>query len=213
LSQEEQESFLHRRAVYRKTRARYLREGYPATVSEISGIPVKYGYILERRKTIMEDPRRNPPRSLWREFDEMMAAMENRFQNIMKGVESQGLLPAPGFQRRLVPAYMGEFHVDVKEHADEVIVVADLPGVEKTDITISLIDPRTLYISSRREEEREEKEEGYYLHERTRGSMERTIALPADVTDEEARATFNNGVLEIRLRKKMISPEKRIMVE
>jgi HSP20 family protein len=166
-----------------------------------------------RRNSIMQDPRRDPTRSIWREFDEMMAAMENRLQNIMKGVESQGLLPAPGFQRRLMPAYMGEFHVDVKEHADEVIVVADLPGSEKADITISLTDPRTLYISARREEEVEEKEEGYYLHERMRGSMERTIALPTDVTDEEARATFNNGVLEVRLRKRLISPEKRIMVE
>jgi HSP20 family protein len=161
----------------------------------------------------MQDPRRDPSRSIWREFDEMMASMENRFQNIMKGVESQGLLPAPGFQRRLMPAYMGEFHVDVKEHADEVVVVADLPGAEKTDITISLVDPRTLFISSKREEEKEEKEEGYYLHERIRGQMERTIALPTDVTDEDAKATFNNGVLELRLRKKMISPERRIPVE
>jgi HSP20 family protein len=160
----------------------------------------------------MEEKRR-PTRSLWREFDEMMAAMESQFQNIMKGVESQGLLPAPGFQRRLMPAYMGEFHVDVKEHADEVIVVADLPGAEKTDITISLLNPKTLYISSRREEEKEEKEEGYYLHERLRGSMERTITLPTEVMDEEARATFNNGVLEVRLRKRMIPPEKRILVE
>jgi HSP20 family protein len=161
----------------------------------------------------MPEPRRDPTRTIWREFDEIMAAMENRLQDIMKGFESPGLLPAPGFQRRLMPAYMGEFHVDVKEHTDEVIVVADLPGAEKTDITISLIDPRTLYISSRRKEEKEEKEEGYYLHERLRGSMERTITLPAEVTEEEARATFNNGVLEVRLRKKMISPEKRIMVE
>jgi Molecular chaperone (small heat shock protein) len=161
----------------------------------------------------MQEPRRDPARSLWQEFDEMMAAMENRFQNIMRGFESQGLLPAPGFQRRLVPAYTGEFHVDVKEHADEVIVVADLPGAVKEDITISLIDPRTLYICSQREEEKEEKEEGYYLHERMRGSMERTLVLPAEVTDKEAKATFNNGVLEVRLRKKMISPEKKIRVE
>ncbi|MDD1678810.1 MAG: Hsp20/alpha crystallin family protein [Methanomicrobiales archaeon] len=132
---------------------------------------------------------------------------------MMKGFESQGLLPAPGFERRMMPAYLGEFHVDVKEHADEVIVVADLPGSEKGGITISLIDPRTLFISSKREEEKEEKEEGYYLHERLRGSMERTIALPTEVTDDDARATFNNGVLEVRLRKKMISHEKRIMVE
>ncbi len=162
----------------------------------------------------MQEPRRDPSRSLWREFDEMMASMENRFQDIMKNFESQGLLPAPGFQRRIVPAYLGEFHVDVKEHAEEVVVVADLPGAEKSDITVSLIDPKTLFISARREEQREEREEGgYYLHERMRGTMERTLILPTEVTEDEARATFNNGVLEVRLRKKMISPEKRIPVE
>jgi HSP20 family protein len=94
-----------------------------------------------------------------------------------------------------------------------VIVVADLPGATKEDITITLIDPRTLNVSFKRVEEKEEREGEYYLQERIRGEMERTITLPADVTTDESRATFNNGILELRLKKLQITPEKRILIE
>jgi HSP20 family protein len=43
--------------------------------------------------------------------------------------------------------------------------------------------------------------------------MERTIALPTEVTTDESKATFNNGILELRLKKLPISPERRIPVE
>jgi HSP20 family protein len=160
----------------------------------------------------MDDPRRYRFR-FWREFDDMMDEMDKRFRELMGGFESQRLLPAPGFQRRLVPVYQGTFTVDVKQHEDEVIVVADLPGATKEDIAITLIDPRTLNISFRRVEEKEEREEGYYLQERVRGEMERTITLPADVTTDESKATFKNGILELCLKKLQIAPEKRILIE
>ncbi len=159
-----------------------------------------------------DDPRRYRHR-FWREFDEMVDEMDKRFREMMEGLESERLLPAPGFQRRLVPVYRGTFTVDVKEHEDEVIVVADLPGATKENIDITLIDPRTLHISFRREEEKEEQEKGYHLKERVRGEMDRTITLPADVTTDESKATFTNGILELRLKKIRISPEKRIPIE
>jgi HSP20 family protein len=160
----------------------------------------------------MDDPKRYRLR-FWREFDEMMDEMDKRFRDMMGGFESQRLLPAPGFQRRLVPMYQGTFTVDVKQHEDEVIVVADLPGATKEDLTITLLDPRTLSISFKRVEEKEEREEEYYLQERVQGEMERTITLPTDVTTDESRATFNNGILELRLKKLQIAPEKRILIE
>ncbi|MDD1673937.1 MAG: Hsp20/alpha crystallin family protein [Methanomicrobiales archaeon] len=158
----------------------------------------------------MADPRRY---RFWREFDEMMDEMDRRFQELMGGFESRRLLPAPGFQRQLVPVYQGTFTVDVKDHEDEVIVVADLPGATKEDITITLIDPKTLNISFKREEEKKEEEKGYYLQERVRGEMERTIILPTDITTDESKATFNNGILELRLKKIKVAPEKRILIE
>jgi len=151
--------------------------------------------------------------SIWREFDDMMNEMENRFSSLMKGFETEKLLPAPGFQRRMVPALRGEFSVDVKEHEDEVIVIADLPGVEKGDISINLINPHTLEISTSRREERKEEKEGYYMQERVYGAMSRTITLPSEVKEEEAKATFKNGVLELRLKKMTVRPERQIPIE
>ncbi|MDD1679186.1 MAG: Hsp20/alpha crystallin family protein [Methanomicrobiales archaeon] len=160
----------------------------------------------------MDDPKRYRLR-FWRDFDEMMDEMDKRFRELMGRFESQRLLPAPGFQRRLVPAYQGTFTIDIKDHEDEVVVVADLPGATKEDITINLIDPRTLNICFKREEEKEEQEKGYYLQERVLGQMERTVTLPTDITTDESKATFKNGILELRLKKIQIAPEKRILIE
>ena len=92
-------------------------------------------------------------------------------------------------------------------------MVADLPGVEKEDVTVSLVNPSTLEISSERKAEKEEKEEGYYMRERVYGSLCRTVALPHDVTDAGAAASFKNGVLEVRLKKTEVQRGSSITVE
>jgi HSP20 family protein len=143
----------------------------------------------------------------------MLSEMETRFSSIMKDLQTERLLPAPGFQSRMAPALRGEFSVDVREYDDEILVVADLPGVEKGNISITLIDPSTLEISTSREEETEEKKENYYLRERIYGAMSRRICFPAEIEAESAKATFNNGVLELRLKKVAAPPERRIPIE
>ncbi len=155
-------------------------------------------------------PRRRHYRPFWREFDEMIADMEAHLGEMVKNLEAQGYLPVPGFEQRMVPALKGEFSVDVREHEDEVVVVADLPGVEKTDIAVYLVDPQTLEISSVRERATETEREGYYVKERFSGSMRRRVELPVEVTEEATTATFNNGVLELRLKKKRGLPGKKI---
>jgi HSP20 family protein len=101
----------------------------------------------------------------------------------------------------------------VKEHDDEVIVAADLPGVEKEDVSIEVLDPRTLRIAFSRQSETKEEAEGYYVRERTWGSMDRVVKLPVDVSDEGSAATFKNGVLEVRLKKPAIEVKKKIPIE
>jgi HSP20 family protein len=144
----------------------------------------------------------------WRDVDELMTEMENRFWG-----PSGRLLPPGGITDRMMPALRGEFRVDVREHDDEIIVVADLPGVEKEDVTISLVNPSTLEISSEKKAEKEEKEEGYYMRERVYGSLCRTVALPHDVTDAGSTASFKNGVLEIRLKKTEVQRGSVIKLE
>jgi len=134
-----------------------------------------------------------------------MTEMEDMFNAVMQGMEVSGLLRAPEIGRRVIPALRGSFRVDVREHDEEVIVAADMPGIDREKVSIRLRDPRTLEISSKEAEEREEEEEGYFMRERVYGTMSRVVTLPADVSEEDAAATFTNGVLEIRLKK--IAPE------
>jgi HSP20 family protein len=92
-------------------------------------------------------------------------------------------------------------------------VAADLPGVEKEDVSLEILDPRTLRIAFSRQAETKEESEGYYVRERTYGSMDRVVRLPSDVTEEEATATFKNGVLEVRLKKTAAEKKKQISIE
>ncbi|MBN2733953.1 MAG: Hsp20/alpha crystallin family protein [Methanomicrobiaceae archaeon] len=137
-----------------------------------------------------------PVHSFWNEIDDMMAEMEGRLAQTFGGYNN-------AFSQRILPAITGECRVDVLDHDDEVLVVADLPGAEKDDIKVKLIDPKTVELSCQRgkEVEEEDKESGYYMRERSYGSMKRLVALPADVSEADSNATFKNGVLEIHLKK------------
>lgn len=153
---------------------------------------------------------RYPFELMWRDMEEMRAELENLFQQTYAGGR---LLPPGGVGDRMLPAIRGEFRVDVREHDGEVIVAADLPGVEKEDIAIQLLAPRALEIACEKRGETEEAKEGYYLRERIYGSLRRVIALPADVTEEDSAATFKNGVLEVRLKRTKPSEKARIQIE
>jgi HSP20 family protein len=149
----------------------------------------------------------------WQEFDDFMAEMETQFNEMLEDLATTKALPGREVRARMLPAIRGEFRVDVKEHDDEVIVAADLPGVEKEDVSLEVLDPRTLRIAFSRQQETKEESEGYFVRERTYGSMDRTVRLPSDVTEDGATATFKNGVLEVRLKKTTIEAKKRIAIE
>jgi len=121
--------------------------------------------------------RRYPFESMWREMEDMRCEMDTLFNQVQTGGR---LLPAGGVTDRMLPAIRGEFRVDVREHADEVIIVADLPGIEKDAVSLQLINPRALEISCERKNEREEKEEGYYMRERVSGSMQQRQVSKTD---------------------------------
>ena len=157
--------------------------------------------------------RRYPVGPFWQEFDDFMADMETQFNDMLEELATTKALPGKEMRARMLPAIRGEFRVDVKEHDDEVIVAADLPGVEKDDVSLEVLDPESLRISFQREEESKEEAEGYFVRERTYGSMDRVVRLPAEVTEEGATATFKNGVLEVRLKKSSAEKKKRIAIE
>ena len=154
--------------------------------------------------------RRDPFESIWREMDEMRADLDQVFHQASAGGR---LLPAGGMSDRMLPAIRGEFRVDVREHDGEVLVIADLPGVDKETVSLNLMNPRALEISCERTQENEEEREGYYMRERISGSMSRVVALPANVTEDGAMASFENSVLEVTLKKALLPKKSRIMIE
>ena len=102
--------------------------------------------------------------------------------------------------------------IDIKEKEGELIVNADMPGVEKEDITIN-IRGDTLEISAEKKMEKEEKEEGYIRRERRYTKFYRAVPLPAKVNKDTVKASLKNGVLQIELPKLAEEEVKKIEVK
>lgn len=90
--------------------------------------------------------------------------------------------------------------VDVFEKDGDFVVKAELPGARKEDIEVTL-DQGQLVIRGHKKAETEVKEENYYRMERSYGSFFRRLALPFEATAEQVKATYAEGVLEIRIPK------------
>lgn len=106
-----------------------------------------------------------------------------------------------------------QMRVDVKENADGYDVHAELPGMKKEDIHIH-IDGPVVSITAERKQNKEVKEGERVLRtERYFGKVSRSFQLGQDVDEEKASAKFNDGVLELRLPKKLESQAKRLTIE
>jgi HSP20 family protein len=102
--------------------------------------------------------------------------------------------------------------VNVIDRDDEVVVHAEIPGVKKEDLDISLTENTVSLKGSTRREEKEEKGE-YYRCEIASGSFARTVSLPSPVDTEKAEASFEDGVLELSLPKISKAKRRRIKIE
>ncbi|MEN6549617.1 MAG: Hsp20/alpha crystallin family protein [Armatimonadia bacterium] len=90
--------------------------------------------------------------------------------------------------------------LDVYETDTEVVVKAEVPGIKKEDIEVNFQD-NMLTIRGQSKEESEVKEEGYYRKELRTGSFFRAVRLPAEVKQDEIKATCDNGICTIRAPK------------
>lgn len=106
----------------------------------------------------------------------------------------------------------GSIAVDVADSDEEFVVTADLPGLSKDDIDVSLAD-RTLKIEADYEGEEGEESADYLRRERNRQPVSRSLTLPEPVEEERISATFKQGVLTVTLPKRGTDGGQRIEIE
>ena len=90
--------------------------------------------------------------------------------------------------------------LDISTTTDELVVEASLPGLRPEDVDIT-VEGGTLTISGQTRDERKEQDGGYLLQEIRRGSFSRSVTLPEGLQPDKASATFENGVLILRIPK------------
>jgi len=149
------------------------------------------------------------PRHLLSPFEDMERLFEDFFprtwlRRYKQDWPSTGMLSQP-FEGRMPK-------VDVIDRENEIFIRAELPGVDKKDIDISMTDNTVTIKGETRKEEKEEKGD-YYRCETSRGSYTRTLSLPADVNTDKANATFKDGVLELTMPKREEAKRRKIKVE
>ena len=90
--------------------------------------------------------------------------------------------------------------VDVIDRDEEVLIRAELPGVDKKDLDVSMTD-NSVTIKGSTSTEKEEERGDYFRREVSRGEFSRTVSLPAEVDGVKAKASFKNGLLELTIPK------------
>jgi HSP20 family protein len=93
--------------------------------------------------------------------------------------------------------------VDIYDREGEIVIKAELPGLEKKDITIDVKD-RVLTLKGERAYDNETKDEKYYRRERAYGKFQRSFTLPAGLDAEKIKADYKDGLLSVEIPK----PEK-----
>jgi HSP20 family protein len=130
-----------------------------------------------------------------------LAALQNEMSRFLGSTLGEG----NGQQRAWVPA------VDVWETDKEVVYAFDVPGIPEDKISIELED-NALTISGERERTDEVSDERFYRFERRFGSFSRTIGLPQNVTEDQVKADYHDGVLEVRVAKPETPKPRRIQI-
>ena len=102
--------------------------------------------------------------------------------------------------------------VDVREAEDEYLMEAELPGLTDKDIELNIED-NILTLSSKKEQNKEEKKNGYLIRERRKHEFARTFVLPKDVDREKIKGEFKDGLLVVSIPKKPEAKPRKIDVK
>jgi len=145
-----------------------------------------------------------------------MARRFDDFDRFFEQVMPRGWFPSLRWPRVFAPE-LGALEawtpkIDVIDREDEVVVKAEMPGVKRDDIHVSLTGNLMTIKGETKREEKEEKGD-YYRCEMSRGEFSRMFTLPADVDETNAKAELHDGVLEVTLPKLEGAKKREIKVQ
>jgi HSP20 family protein len=140
---------------------------------------------------VMKEVATTKPQAALTPFAAFRREMDRLFEDF--GATTLGRAPF-AFNGLLAP------EIDYAETGDSIVISTELSGVDQKDVEISL-DDDVLTIRGEKKSSRDEKKENYRVAERSFGSFERRVSLPAGVDADQAKAEFGNGVLKITLPK------------
>jgi HSP20 family protein len=140
----------------------------------------------------------------WRPMKDMIS-MQRDLNRAFNDFFSTSTASNDLFERDWAPA------VDIFEKDDEVNLKAELPGMTREDISIS-IENSTLTISGEKKRENEVSDDNYHRIERSYGRFQRAFSLPSTVDSQNVKANFKDGILSITLAKKEEAKPKKIEV-
>ncbi|MBK8984794.1 MAG: Hsp20/alpha crystallin family protein [Chloroflexi bacterium] len=132
--------------------------------------------------------------SIWQEMEKMRQQLDR---------------VSDGLTGRIVPSFPA---LNVWSNADGLLVTAEIPGVEPSDLDIAIVN-KTLTLSGKREPASLDDGARYHRRERGCGQFSRTIELPYRVESDQVEATFKNGVLTIALPRAEEEKPRRIVVQ
>ena len=139
-------------------------------------------------------------------FVDLQHEMERMFEDLERLTGIEPFIGTRTASHMFLPA------LDISETKDQVRVTAELPGLNKEDVEIS-VEGNSLILSGEKKEEREEKEGGYHRSERYYGSFSRLVSLPTEVNFDKAEATFKNGILTVMLPKTEEAKQRHRKIE
>ena len=141
----------------------------------------------------------------WEPFRDMLAA-QREFDRLFRGAFGPAALgEEEASTRTWAPP------VDIFENGDNLVLKAELPGVNPDDVEIRVED-NTLYLKGERKFEKEVKEQNYHRVERSYGTFTRTFSLPNSVDSDKVGAEYKDGVLTLTMPKKEEAKPKTIKI-
>ena len=141
-------------------------------------------------------------------FQSFRTEIDRLFDSFLGGVPSLTAFRQSFSEAQMTPT------LDVKENEKEIVVKADLPGMDEKDINLT-IHNGVLSLRGEKKSEHTGERENYHVMERSYGSFQRSIRLPETINEDKAEARFDKGVLTITLPKRpeMVGAQKKIEIK